>query len=107
MTYIFKCRETADVLMLQPDGDAVLRLIGRDPAAQGIIEAEALPAAIIAIERAAAEDEQRLAQTAEDVDAESVAPGACGEVSLRQRTWPLLQMLKSAQAAASAVTWGV
>lgn len=93
MTYLFKSPERGDVLMRQPDAEALLRIIGRTPGPQGVIDRTALPAAIAAIERAISQD-----------DARDTSPE---EVSLRQRAWPLLQMLAAAQAAASRVTWGV
>lgn len=106
MTYRFKCPESSDVLMLKADGDEMLRLIGRDPAAKGIIETAALPAAIDAIERAIGELHRphALAADANDSDSAPAEPG--GGVALHQRSWPLLQMLRSAQAAAVDVTWG-
>lgn len=99
MSYRFTCRESGDVLMLQADGDALLRTIGREPAAKGILETAAMPAAIAAIEQAIAGDEQRWPALGSSLDDD--------EVTLRQRSWPLLSMLKSAQAAAVVITWGV
>lgn len=107
MTYLFKCHEAGDVLMLQPDGDAVLRIIGKAPAARGIIEAAALPAAIAAIEKAVAQEELPRARAAQAVDPEDAEATAAAEVTLRQRTWPVLQMLKAAHAASADVVWGV
>jgi hypothetical protein len=57
---------------------------------------------VIAIEEAIAQEETQPAQTegsAAEVDTEAVA--------LRQRAWPLLQMMKSANAAAQEIVWGV
>ena len=107
MTYVFKCHETSDVLMMQPDGDAILRIIGREPTTKGIIEAGSLPAAIMAIERAIEEEEQRHVPEVEDDSPQADSSADEAEVSLRQRTWPLLQMMKSAQAASIEIVWGV
>ena len=38
MIYKFKSKAAGDVIMLQPHGDQLMRLIGREPAAKGIIE---------------------------------------------------------------------
>ncbi|WP_425258657.1 DUF1840 family protein [Rubrivivax sp. RP6-9] len=106
MTFRFQSRATADVLMLRADGDAVLRMIGRSPAAVGIIETEAPPAAIAAIERAVAHEAPREASPPGSSDPEERTADALAQaVSLRQRTWPLLQMLRTAHASAVAVTW--
>jgi len=38
MLYKFKSKATGDLIMLEPNGRQVLRLIGKEPTAQGIIE---------------------------------------------------------------------
>ena len=37
MLYKFKSKATGDLIMLEPNGRQVLRLIGKEPTAQGII----------------------------------------------------------------------
>ncbi|HEX5685084.1 MAG TPA: DUF1840 domain-containing protein [Ideonella sp.] len=112
MTYLFKSKAAGDVLMLKSSGDQLLRIIGKEPAAKGIIEATAMPTAIQAIERAIAEEESaaRAAAGAEGtagaVDEDSVASSG-DAVSLRQRAWPLVEMMRSAHAAAREIVWGV
>ena len=44
MIYKFKSKATGDTIMLGPNGDQMLRLLGRDPALKGIIEVAAMPA---------------------------------------------------------------
>ncbi len=99
MIYKFKSKATGDLIMLGPNGDEMLRLIGREPAAKGIIEPAAMPAALQALEAAVAAD----SPGAEDDAAEPAARG----VSLRQRVWPMVELLKRAQAAGQSVVWGV
>ena len=57
MIYKFKSKVTGDVIMMEPGGVAVLRIIGKEPAAKGIIESSSMPAAMKAIEQAVAADE--------------------------------------------------
>ena len=38
MIYKFRCKAAGDVIMLGPNGDQMLRLLGREPAAKGIFE---------------------------------------------------------------------
>ena len=38
MNYLFKSKAAGDVLMLGASGDRLLRTIGKEPAAKGIIE---------------------------------------------------------------------
>ncbi len=48
MLYKFKSKATGDVIMLGPNGDALLRALGRTPAPKGIVEPADMPAAIAA-----------------------------------------------------------
>lgn len=101
MIYKFKSKAAGDVIMLAPTGDRVLGLIGKQPAAQGIIEPAAMPAAIAALDAAIAADDAARKQAADDGE----KPG--GEaISLRQRAWPLVEMMKRSQPADAPITWG-
>ena len=62
---------TGDVIMLAPNGDALLRAIGREPAAKGIIEPPAMAAAMAGIQQAVAADEA----TRADAEREAAARG--------------------------------
>lgn len=102
MIYKFKSKATGDLVMLQPQGDQLLRLLGREPAAQGIIEVAAMATAIATLQAAVQADEA--AGTTAGDDDEGRGPRA---VSLRQRVWPMVEMLKRALAAEQPVVWGV
>jgi hypothetical protein len=102
MIYKFKSPATGDVIMLGPQGDQLLRVLGREPAAQGIIDAADLPAALQALQAAIAAAEVPLAEPAEAAE-DSPAPA----VGLRQRLWPMVEMLRRAQAAGARIVWGV
>jgi hypothetical protein len=101
MIYKFKSKATGDLIMLGPHGDQVLRLMGREPAATGIIEPAALAAALAALQDAVAAE---AARAAEGDDTDTDQPRA---VALRQRAWPMVEMLRRAQTADAAVVWGV
>lgn len=107
MLYKFKSKAAGDVIMLGPNGDQVMRLIGKEPAPQGIIEAAAMPAAMAAIEKAIAVDEAARAQTPREPVAGERAAAIQDRVSLRQRAWPLVEMMKRAHAANQEIVWGV
>jgi hypothetical protein len=102
MIYKFRSRAAADLVMTGPVGDRVLGLIGKTPGPKGIIDVDDLPSAIAALE-AAASAEPRGAPA--DEDARDGA--AADRVSLRQRVWPMIEMLKRARAAGEPVVWGV
>ncbi|WP_019043618.1 DUF1840 family protein, partial [Comamonas testosteroni] len=56
MPYKFKSRATADLIMLDANGRKLLEIIGKSPdEVHGIITVEQIPAAIAALEAAAAE----------------------------------------------------
>jgi hypothetical protein len=95
MIYKFKSKAAGDVIMLQPHGDQLLRLIGREPAAKGIIEVADIPAAIGALQEAATQS-----------DAPADAEGERG-VGLKQRVWPMIEMMKRTHAAGEPIVWGV
>ena len=107
MLYKFKSKAAGDLIMTAPNGDQILRLIGREPAPKGIFLPEQMPAAIAALQAAVAEDEaQRRADEQEAAAAGKTLPPREG-VSLRQRAWPLIEMMKRAQAAGQEIVWGV
>lgn len=101
MIYKFKSQAAADLLMTGPVGDRVLSLIGKEPSAKGIIDVDQIPAAISALEAAAGAEPQKAANQDDD------DTGAADRVSLRQRIWPMVEMLRLAQAGRQPVVWGV
>ena len=102
MHYVFRSRADADLLMMGPVGDHLLRIIGREPSERGIIEAAALPAAIQAIEAAVAAD--RRERGGDDEAEEDLREPRVG---LAQRAWPMLEMMKRASAEKADIVWGV
>jgi hypothetical protein len=102
MIYKFKCAAAGDVIMLGPTGDRVLGLIGKSVATQGIIEPADMPVALQALADAVAADEAAREAAGSNTDAPK--PDA---ISLRQRTWPLTQMMRRAHDADEPIVWGV
>lgn len=108
MIYKFKSKAAGDVIMLGPTGDRVLGLIAKDLTPRGIIEPAQMPAAIDALAAAIDADDALRAQTAQgEPPPEDTAAGARDPISLRQRAWPLVEMMKRAHAAGEPITWGV
>jgi hypothetical protein len=107
MIYKFKSKAAGDVIMMGPNGDEVLRIIGKSPSPQGIIEPAAMPAAVKAIEDAVAVDEAQRKQAEQEAAAEGRRPPARDGVTLRQRAWPLVDMMKRAHGADQEIVWGV
>ncbi|WP_395701721.1 DUF1840 domain-containing protein [Aquabacterium sp.] len=107
MIYKFKSKAAGDLIMLGPNGDAMLRAIGREPEPKGIIEPAAMAAAISGIERAIAEDEAARAEAEREAAAEGRTLKPAEGIGLRQRLWPMAEMLRRAQAAEQPIVWGV
>ena len=99
MIYKFKSPASGDVIMLGPHGDQLLGLLGREPSRQGIIEPAAMPQALKALQAAIDAAEQPPAEQADEAPAQAVG--------LRQRLWPMMDMLRRCHAAQESVVWGV
>lgn len=106
MIYKFKSKAAGDVIMMGPTGDKVLGLIGKSASTQGIIEPAQMPAAIQAL-AAAVEADDAARAAGGDADDASAGGASREKVSLRQRAWPLVDMMKRAHAADAPITWGV
>lgn len=104
--YKFKSKVTGDLIMLAPHGNQVMAILGREPAAQGIIEVDAMPAALAALQ-AAIDAEAAAAAEAGEPGATEEDGGSARAVALRQRLWPMMEMLRRAHAAGVPVMWGV
>lgn len=102
MTYTFKSPAASDILMLQKDGAHLLKLIGKDPDAPGIIEPDQLPAAIAKLQAAIGFD-----KSARKSEGRVESDDGNDRVNLSQRAYPLLQMLIASQKAGEPVVWGV
>ena len=94
MLFKFKSKVTGDLIMLEPDAKRLLKIMGREDQIKGIFLADQLPAAIAALEGA-------LAQEALDGMQDPK------QISLRQRSLPMLKMLKQCLAQSADVVWGV
>ena len=107
MIYKFKSKAAGDVIMMGPAGDEVLRTIGKSAAAQGIIEVGAMAGAISAIEQAVAADDAARAQAEKEAAADGRKLPPRDGVTLRQRAWPLVEMMKRSMAENADIVWGV
>ena len=74
---------------------------------KGIIEPAQMPAAIQALADAVAADDAARAASKDSPEGQDNAGSPRDPISLRQRAWPLVEMLKRAHAADEPVTWGV
>lgn len=113
MLYKFKSKATGDLIMLEPQGRQILKLIGKEAGPQGIIlPAEMLPA-IAALQEAVVREEAAIqaareaAQAANDEQVKQASVDAAKGVTLKQRVVPFIDMLRRAHAEDKDVVWGV
>ena len=110
MMYKFRSRADSDLFMNQVPAERILGIIGKQPGPQGIIEPADMPRAIAAPQAAVEQDERGRGarQDAEAPDgAGRTGGGGAQAVSLRQRAWPFVQLLKRSLEADTPVVWGV
>jgi hypothetical protein len=105
MPYKFRSKASGDVIMLQAHGDALLRLLGREPAPKGIFETAHQPALVAVLEAAIAQAEAAAAASRDEVAEPETGPAIA--VGLRQRLWPIIDMLRRSHAGGEPVVWGV
>jgi hypothetical protein len=105
MIYTFQSKAAGDVIMLGPNGDQVMTLLGRQPAAKGIFEVKDLPQLVQTLEAVVAAEGQAPAGAMQGDEARDADPKA--RVALRARIWPLVEMMRRALAAREPIVWGV
>ena len=116
MLYKFKSKATGDLIMLEPQGKHILKLIGKEAGSKGIILPSEMMAAIDAL-HAAVEHEEVAIKAAKDAVEESNKNGGqeaatpvvdgTRTISLKQRVVPFIDMLRRAHAEDKEVVWGV
>lgn len=107
MLYKFKSKAAGDLIMLEANGQRVLEIIGKTSGAKGIIlpgEMKAAQAALLAA--VAVEEAERDALEAKARAEGKPLPLAEG-VSLRMRTHPFVEMLRTCEAEGKDIVWGV
>ena len=111
MLYKFKSKATGDLIMLEPQGKHILKIIGKEPGAKGIILPHEMMAAIDALNAAVAQEELAIqaSKEASKDEGDAAVPVAEGPrtISLKQRVVPFIDMLRRAHAEDKEVVWGV
>ena len=108
MLYKFKSKATADLVMLQPNAEELLRIIGKPAGPSGIITAAQAGAAIAAL-KAEIQRREALREAPPPANADDEPGDAAKDeaVSLRHRAAPFMDMLAQSSAAGKDVVWGV
>jgi len=111
MLYKFKSKVTGDVIMLQPNGERLLEIIGKrsaaEPAVKGILLPAQMPQALAAIEAAIAHDDAARREAIAQAQKERQPAPRFDAVKLQQRALPLMDMIRQCQRADEPIVWGV
>lgn len=105
MLYKFKSQATGDVIMLGPNGDQMLSIVGKERSPQGIITVAQIPAAIAALEAAIMAHEAVQSRREQHPEEQVEVEG--DSVMLRQRAAPFIELLRRSAEAGKDVVWGV
>lgn len=97
--------------MFAENANRIFAILGRPQAARGVITAEQVPEALQRLSSAVEleKSEARAAEAAASAPADQspAETSSAPVISLAQRAFPLLEMLRAAQKKQADVTWGV
>jgi len=108
---VFRSKAAGEIFMFAETTRRILEIIGRPDASRGVITAEQVPEALSRLVAAVEQEkaQAREAAAAAEQDDRRGKEGAAAEapITLGQRTFPLIEMLRAAQKRQVDVTWGV
>jgi hypothetical protein len=107
MLYKFKSKATGDLIMLEPNGRRVLEIMGKEAGPQGIVLPAQMAAAIDALWEAVAQEELAYQMALAEAKTQGTPAPKWEPISLRQRTLPMIEMLKQCLKANESIVWGV
>lgn len=111
MLYKFKSKASGDVIMLQPNGQRLLEIIGKHSAAQpsskGILLPEQMPHALAALQTAIVQEQAQRDLAIAQAQAEQLPPPRFEAIGLRQRAGPLMDMIRVCHNADEPIMWGI
>jgi Domain of unknown function (DUF1840) len=104
MLYKFKSKAGGDVILLEANGQEILRIIGKEVSPNGILLPEHMPSALHMLETAihAQETSAQAGESPSENDASAANP-----IRLRQRAWPLIALIQASFSMQTPVVWGV
>lgn len=103
---VFRSKAAGEIYYLPENAHRIFDILGKQAAPRGVITAEQVPDAIARLMAAVEEEKARLKEAAPPEEGER-ADEARRAVTLEQRVFPLLDMLRAAQKKNVDVTWGV
>lgn len=106
---VFRSKAAGEIYMFAETAHRMLDLIGKSTTPQGVITADQIPDALAKLVAAvdAEKAEQQQAGRDRDDEARGGASGSERPITLGQRAFPLIEMLRAAAKRNVDVTWGV
>ena len=104
----FRSRAAAEIFMFAETAQRIFDILGRAPSSQGVITSDQLSEAITRLSQAVEQEKAQAKNSANDAETEDGAQVQTAQnISLAQRAFPLLEMLRAAEKRKVEVTWGV
>lgn len=106
---VFRSKAAGEIFYLAENARRLFDIMGKEPGPRGVITAAQLPDAIAKLVAAVEEEKAQLRADQQKDEAEGDVGSANAQraVTLGQRAYPLLEMLRAAQKRNVDVTWGV
>lgn len=107
---VFRSKAAGEIFMFAETARRIFQIIGRQDAPRGVITAAQVPEALQRLLDAVAQEKAQIKAAQEEADAaDKQGDGSVREqpVTLGQRAYPLIEMLRAAQKKQVDVTWGV
>lgn len=107
---VFRSKAAGEIFMFAETARRIFEIFGRPDTERGVITAEQVPDALQRLEAAVEQEKAQLKAAAEQADRadkqgeESSQPRA---ITLGQRAFPLIEMLRAARKKNVDVTWGI
>ena len=103
---VFRSKAAGEIYMFAETANRLLNIIGKPEGPRGVLTAEQVPDALAKLIAAVEEEKAQSAASRKQGENES-KPGAEQPITLGQRAYPLIEMLRAAAKRNVDLTWGV
>ncbi len=107
---VFRSKAAGEIFMFAETARRIFEIVGRQDAPRGVITAEQVPEALRKLVDAVDEEKEQLKAAKEDADLhDRQGDGTVQQrpITLGQRAFPLIEMLRAAEKKRVDVTWGI
>jgi hypothetical protein len=107
---VFRSKAAGEIFMFAETARRIFEIIGKAEAPRGVITAEQVPDALARLNAAVEEEKAQLKaaqEHAEESERRGEETAGARAITLAQRAFPLLEMLRAAQKKKVDVTWGI